>query len=69
MIDSQKGGIACPHCASNNIELSAAFGQQLLTTQYYCNACRTPFERVKGDDVLSDVSRRIDAAQADRMGR
>jgi hypothetical protein len=25
----------------------ALFGSQLLTEQYYCRACRTPFERVK----------------------
>lgn len=34
------------------------FGQQLLTVQYYCNKCRTPFERVKGPDVLSDAAAR-----------
>jgi hypothetical protein len=28
------------------------FGQQLLTIQFYCNACHTPFECVKDDAIL-----------------
>ena len=51
--------IQCPFCGSTDTELFSLFGQQLLTVQYYCNACRTPFERVKGDDVLGDVARRV----------
>ena len=31
------------------------FGQQLLTVQYYCRDCQTPFERVKGPDVMEDA--------------
>lgn len=52
------GGISCPHCGSRETELMSLFGQQLLTVQYYCNKCRTPFERVKGPDVLSDAAAR-----------
>ncbi|MDQ2713947.1 MAG: hypothetical protein M3Z08_03470 [Chloroflexota bacterium] len=44
--------VLCPYCDSTETELFALFGQQLLTVQYYCNACHTPFERVKDDDVL-----------------
>ncbi|MEO6887537.1 MAG: hypothetical protein ABI456_00815 [Ktedonobacteraceae bacterium] len=44
--------VLCPYCGSTETELFALFGQQLLTVQYYCNACHTPFERVKDDDVL-----------------
>ena len=43
--------VVCPYCASTNTELYSLFGQQLLTVQYYCNACHTPFEHVKDDDV------------------
>jgi hypothetical protein len=32
----------------------ALFGQQLLTVQYYCNDCRTPFEKVKDAGTLQD---------------
>jgi DNA-directed RNA polymerase subunit RPC12/RpoP len=52
--------IRCPHCDSEDTELLSLFGQQLLTVQYYCNACRTPFERVKGRDVLTDAVRHVE---------
>jgi len=49
----------CPFCGSTDTELFSLFGQQLMTVQYYCTACRTPFERVKGDDVLDDARARV----------
>lgn len=45
----------CPFCGSPDVEFTSLFGQQLLTVQYYCNHCRTPFERVKGDEALRDA--------------
>ena len=53
--------IPCPYCDSTHTELYALFGQQLLTVQYYCNTCHTPFERVKDDDVLNDYAARKDS--------
>ena len=50
--------VICPYCGSHNTELFSLFGQQLLTVQYYCNECHTPFEHVKDDDVLSDYQRK-----------
>ena len=44
--------IACPFCESEDTEMFSLFGQQLLTVQYYCNHCLTPFERVKDRDIL-----------------
>jgi DNA-directed RNA polymerase subunit RPC12/RpoP len=41
--------VICPYCGSSSTELFALFGQQLLTVQYYCNACHTPFEHIKDD--------------------
>jgi DNA-directed RNA polymerase subunit RPC12/RpoP len=55
--------ILCPYCGSTDTELFSLFGQQLLTVQYYCNACHTPFERVKDDDVLDDYQRRKEDQQ------
>jgi hypothetical protein len=49
---------ACPYCESTDTEPFSLFGQQLLTVQYYCNTCHTPFERVKDDDVLNDYATR-----------
>jgi hypothetical protein len=45
----------CPFCGSTDAEMLALFGQQLMTVQYYCNTCHTPFERVKSRDVLLDA--------------
>jgi len=39
--------VACPYCHAQDVELLALFGAQLLTDQYYCNACHTPFEHVR----------------------
>lgn len=50
--------IECPFCQSTDTELISLFGQQLLTVQYYCNHCHTPFERVKGEDTIEDARRR-----------
>ena len=53
-----KEQVACPFCGSTDTELFSLFGQQLLTVQYYCNACHTPFEYVKDDDILDDYAAR-----------
>jgi DNA-directed RNA polymerase subunit RPC12/RpoP len=53
-----KAEVLCPYCGSSNTELLSLFGQQLLTVQYYCNDCHTPFERIKDDDVLDDYATR-----------
>lgn len=41
--------VKCPYCNSDETEVLALFGQQLLTMQYYCRGCRTPFEYVKAE--------------------
>lgn len=51
--------IPCPFCRSTDTELFSLFGQQLMTVQYYCNACHTPFERVKGEDVVRDAEAQL----------
>ena len=55
-----KGQVACPFCRSTDTEFFSLFGQQLLTVQFYCNACHTPFECVKDEDLLDryDVTRK-----------
>ena len=42
--------VVCPFCRSTDTELLSMFGAQLSTVQYYCRACRTPFEYMKQDD-------------------
>ena len=46
--------VACPYCGSDKTELLSLFGQQLLTLQYYCNTCHTPFKHVKDDDIRDE---------------
>jgi hypothetical protein len=55
-----KAQIACPFCRSTDTDFLSLFGQQLLTIQFYCNACHTPFECIKDDDILAayDVARK-----------
>lgn len=53
-----KEQVHCPYCDATNTELFSLFGQQLLTAQYYCNACHTPFEYVKDDDMLNTYATR-----------
>jgi len=57
--EARRVAITCPYCGSPQTELFSLFGQQLLTVQYYCNACHTPFEYIKDDDIL-EVARVID---------
>jgi hypothetical protein len=56
--------VACPFCGSADVELLALFGSQLLTDQYYCRACRTPFEHLRAD--ASDVEQRAGSANSAR---
>ena len=49
---------ACPFCGSHATELFSLFGQQLLTVQFYCHSCHTPFECVKDDDILDAYAAR-----------
>lgn len=49
---------ACPFCGSVETEFFSLFGSQLLTAQYYCRACHTPFEQIKNPAVLADAARR-----------
>jgi DNA-directed RNA polymerase subunit RPC12/RpoP len=65
MLEEPDGRFMCPYCGSTDTELLSLFGQQLLTVQYYCRGCRTPFERVKGDDTLADASQHISEERQD----
>jgi len=55
--DTQRA-IICPYCGSTETEFFSLFGSQLLTAQYYCRACHTPFEQLKNESVLADAARR-----------
>jgi DNA-directed RNA polymerase subunit RPC12/RpoP len=61
--DAPKVEVVCPYCASHDTEFFSLFGQQLLTVQYYCNACHTPFEYVKDDDMLNTYATRKESQE------
>ncbi len=44
---SGRGVVPCPFCGSWETEVFSLFGSSPLTSQHYCRACRTVFERVK----------------------
>lgn len=62
VMPEEAGRVACPYCDSPQTELISLFGQQLLTVQYYCRACHTPFDRVKGEDILKDAETHVPGA-------
>ena len=39
--------VQCPFCDGTDTKLFAAFGSQLSVSTYWCNACRTAFEKLK----------------------
>jgi len=42
--------VLCPFCGSDQTEPHALFGSLMLMEQHYCRACRTVFERVRGNE-------------------
>lgn len=55
-VETNRTVVTCPYCGSTDSEFFALFGQQLLTVQFYCHSCHTPFERIKDDDLLEAVA-------------
>jgi ring-1,2-phenylacetyl-CoA epoxidase subunit PaaD len=45
--------VSCPFCESTETEMIALFGQQMMTSQYYCRNCHSAFEAVKWEDTES----------------
>jgi hypothetical protein len=39
--------VTCVWCGSADVELIGEFGPQLLTEQYVCRACHSPFELIR----------------------
>jgi hypothetical protein len=40
-------GIACVWCGSTNVERLGEFAAQLMTEQWYCLDCHSPFEWIR----------------------
>ena len=39
--------MTCPWCGAHDVEQIAPYGTLLMTAQWFCNACGSPFERVR----------------------
>lgn len=39
--------VTCLWCESDNVEQLGEFGPGLMTAQWFCRACRAPFERIR----------------------
>lgn len=42
-----RDSVTCVWCDSADVEQLGEFGPGLMTEQWYCNACRSPFELIK----------------------
>ncbi len=42
--------VSCPFCHSQDTHGEAAFGTTHAYAQFYCRACRTPFEWIKWEE-------------------
>jgi DNA-directed RNA polymerase subunit RPC12/RpoP len=45
--------VACPFCGSTRTQQETDFGTTLAYAQFYCLACRTPFEWIKWEEKIS----------------
>lgn len=50
--------LSCPFCDSTDVVKEYEFGPEISKSQYYCNSCETPFERIKfGEAKRPDTGR------------
>jgi transposase-like protein len=47
----QDGELECPYCESGDVVRDSQFGPEISKSQFYCNDCATPFERIKFGDA------------------
>lgn len=43
-----EAGVRCPYCGSEETKLENEFGSAVCKSLFYCDACRTPFEALRG---------------------
>lgn len=39
--------MTCPWCSADDTEQVRDFGSLLMTTQWFCRVCSSPFERIR----------------------
>lgn len=47
----------CPWCGSDDVSELAAYGSLLMTAQWHCESCHSPFERIRhrGADAADEM--------------
>ena len=55
--ESAEPTVECPFCASTDVVKESAFGSEISKEKYYCNGCKTIFERIKYDGKQPDTGR------------
>ncbi len=45
--DSSGDRVTCPWCESTDVERIGEFGPGLMTEQYFCRTCHSPFEWIR----------------------
>lgn len=56
--ESTGQALECPFCASTDVIKDSDFGPEISKSQYYCEGCETPFERIKfGEAKQPDTGR------------
>lgn len=49
--------VECPFCGSTDVAKESDFGSEISKEKYYCNGCKTVFERIKYDGKQPDTGR------------
>lgn len=49
--------VDCPFCGSSDVEQLSRFGTEISKEGFFCNACRSPFERMKYDGRRPETGR------------
>ena len=48
--------MTCPFCGSDDVEVVAPFGGQIITSQMRCHGCNTYFEAIREEFESSTIN-------------
>ena len=55
--DTEAPAVDCPFCGDEDVERMSRFATEISKEAYFCNGCRSPFERMKYDGRRPDTGR------------
>ncbi|WP_425498450.1 hypothetical protein [Natrinema soli] len=56
--DAAPPDVSCPFCGSSRVVKDSDFGPEISKSQYYCQDCESPFERIKWGESRRPDTRR-----------